>query len=335
MNKDHPRLFQTKDSPKDSDKTRKTSPNLPEDRNRTSSFPTQVLNPQSKFVFEIWPKGNVIKKEPGIFNFIYFVINGIFKISASFIDGETIIPSGHFFLLSGEQTCKINVEEECHLIIFKFTSIISPYNIPFFQNLSTKKKKSHPYQFTTLPINKSLTYLLKVISNGLHSNLEEYHFHLYCHGLLNIALRKTYSSDELLSIFYNIIDDRLEFRSKILQNYTKAHNVNELVNLMGMSKQTFLKAFEKEYGTDVKQWFTENKKKFVLMNLAIPDISVKDLMFRCGFHTPSNFTRFFQQHFKCTPSYAIIHKEKFISSVYSNVRNTQKKKQSQTTAHLK
>lgn len=334
MNKDHPCSSHIKSCDKDSDKDKKTFSNLNQDKNRESSSSAQVLNPQSRFVSEIWPKGSNIKKVPDTYNFMYFVVNGIFKISASFIQDDISIHSGHFFLLSCEQTCIITVEEECHLIIFKFASIISPWNIPYFQNLSNKKK-CRPYKFTILPINKSLTYLLKVISNGLNSNLVEYHFHLYCHGLLNVALRQTYSSDELLNIFYNILDDRLEFRSKILQNYTKAHNVNELVSLMGMSKQNFLKVFAEEYGTNVKQWLTENKKKFVLMNLSIPDISVKDLMFRCGFHTPSNFTRFFQQHFKCTPSYAIMHKEKFISFAYSNVRNTQKKKQSQTTVHLK
>lgn len=332
MNKDHPHSS-IKSCDKDSDKDKKTFRNLKEDRNRESSSSAQVLNAQSRFVSEIWPKGSIIKKEPGTYNFMYFVVSGFLKIGASFIHTDTIIHTGHFFLLSCEQTCKITVEEKCHLIIFKFASIISPSNIPYFQNLSSKKK-CRPYKFTILPINKCLTYLLKVISNGLNSNLMEYHFHLYCHGLLNVALRQTYSSDELLNIFYNIIDDRLEFRSKILQNYTKAHNVNELISLMGMSKQTFLKVFEEEYGTNVKQWLTENKKKFVLMNLSIPDITVKDLMFRCGFHTPSNFTRFFQQHFKCTPSYAIMHKEKFITPIYSNVRNT-KKKQSQTVLHLK
>jgi len=333
MDKDYSNSFHTKSDEKDSNKDQISFRNLDEDEDRRSSSGTQILNTQARFTAEVWKKGCVIEKSPGFYNFMYFVVDGVFQLNASFISEDEIIRAGHFFILSCDQTAKITIVEESHLILFKFASVISPYNIPFFKDLSMKKK-DHPYKFTILPISQSLTSLLKLISNGLHSNWEGYHFHLYCHGLLNIAMRQAYTSEQLLSIFYHIIDDRLEFRSRILQNYPKAHNVNELIGLMGMSKATFLKIFTEEYGMSPKMWLKENKKKFVLINLAIPDITVKDLMFRCGFHTPSNFTRFFQQHFNCTPSYAITHKEKFIPQTYFNTRDT-KKKHRQAVLHLK
>ena len=334
MNKNQDQTFHVENSETDAYNDLEPFPNLhdnDEEDRMPDSLP-QVLNAQGRFVVDVLGKSSVIDKKPVNYNFMYFVISGVFKITADFVRGNGIITAGHLFVLSCDQTCTITIQEESRMIIFKFTSIIFPYNIPFFQSLADKKKFI-PYTFTTLPFNDSLSNFLELVTNGLQSSTAGYHFHLYCHGLLNIILRRSFSSDELLNIFYNIIDKRLEFRSKILLNYPKAHNVNELVDLMGMSKSTFLKIFTEEYGMSPKQWLTDHKKKFILMNLVTPGVTVKDLMFRCGFDTPSNFTRFFQKNFHCTPTYAIEHKDELAPQIYLNVRNMDTG-QSETTIHI-
>ena len=279
-----------------------------------STNTSDVWNEKAKFINSIISEGYILKKEPCTFNYMFFVISGSLQLKASFVEDEGMVEAGHFFVLSCDQTCSMSIREDAHLVIFKFISIMFSYNIPFFQELA--EEKTGPYVFTVLPTNIYLKDLLHLIADGLDKGLGCYHFHKYCNGLLNVILRRSYPRENLLKIYYHIVGKKMDFRSKILQSYPKAHSVKEFAELMGMSRSAFVKAFSEEFGTNARTWLDQKKKEFIRLNLADPSITVKSLMFRCGFDTPSNFSRYFQQNFNCTPSYAIKNKDKFKSPLY-------------------
>lgn len=290
-----------------------------EAKNSFDSSLAQVLNAKGRFIDETYNDGTMMKKIPSTYNYMFFVREGKIRIAGTFVGENSVIEKGNFFILSCDQECRITVEEKAHLVVFKFISIIFPYSIPFFQELA--KKKDNSYKFTSLPINSSLENLLQVVSNELQSGFGDYHFHQYCHGLLYIIFRQTYSPEQLLSIYYNIIGENLEFRSKVLQNYPQARNVHQLADLVGMSKTAFFNAFSQEFGMNAKKWLIEKKKDYILMNIVDPSVTVKELMFRCGFNTPSNFTRFFLQNFHCTPTFAVKNKDKLAPEIYNSTKN--------------
>ena len=291
----------------------------------TNSFNT--INTKTKFIDRTLPSECVLEKKPGTFNYMFFVISGSLELKASFAENKNQIGTGKFFIISCDQECSITVCRKAHLVILKFNSVVFDYGVSFFQELG--EEKVEPYEFTILPISNNLNDFLCFVSNWLEKGIESHHFHKYSHGLLNVILRKSYSKEDLIKIYYNIVGKKIDFRSKVLQTYPKAHNVKELAVMMDMSRSAFVRSFMEEFGTNAKSWLAEKKKEFIRLNLSDPGISVKSLMFRCGFDTPSNFTRYFQQNFKCTPSYAIKNKEEFISPVYYlknvNAQNMAKK----------
>jgi AraC-like DNA-binding protein len=266
---------------------------------------------QLKFIDVALSKDSIMNKKQGIHNFIFFVISGEVEIHDDLSKNVHRIQEGYFYILSCDQECKIIVLNTTHILIMQFASIIEESNINYFQKLSVHKR-STPYVFTVLPINVRLTELINLIVDGLKAGMECFQFHLYCEGILLIMLRKLYDDEQLLGVFYKVIGERLDFRSKVLQNYTHIHTVKQFAELLSMSKSTFIKTFQDEFGSNVKVWLTEKKKDFIMKTLSDPTITVKDLMFRCGFDTPSNFTRFFKQNFNCTPTYAIENKRDFI-----------------------
>jgi len=274
----------------------------------------QVINAKGRFFDRLLPAGTILKKNPTTYNYTFFILSGSVHMKSSFTNGHSHIETGQFFIISCDQEFEMTMEENVHLIIFKFISVVRSFNIPFFQSLV--KLKKGPYVFTTLTINSDLQTILDFISHGLNNHMDCYDFHYYCHGIYGMILRETYSPEENMKIHYNIIGKDLVFRSRILQNYPKAYNVNELISIVGISKTSFFKKFTQEFGMKAKEWLVRKKKDCILMNLSDPTITVKMLMFRCGFDTPSNFTRFFLQNFHCTPSYAIQHREQYIPETF-------------------
>ena len=286
----------------------------------------QVINSKGRFFDRVFPAGTILKKDPTTYNYTFFILSGKVHMESSFTNNHSHIHAGQFFIISCDQKFEMTMEENVHLIIFKFISVIHPFNIPFFQSLVELKTGS--YEFTTLTINSNLQAILDFISHGLTNNMGCYYFHRYCHGIYSMILRDTYSLEENMKIHYNIIGKNLDFRSKILQNYPKAYNVNELISIIGISKTTFFKKFSEEFGMNAKEWLIEKKKDLILLNLADPTMTVKMLMFQCGFDTPSNFTRFFLQNFHCTPSYAIKHRKEYAKEFHFEIQDKQIKEES-------
>src|SRR5574344_246002 len=296
-----------------------------EENNSLNTDSAQIINAKGRFFDRTLPVGTILKKVSTTYNYTFFIMSGSVHLEAIYACDNSHIEAGQFFIISCDQEFEMTMEKEVHLIIFKFISVVHHFNIPFFQNLD--KLKTGPYVFTTLPINSNLDIMLKFISHGLNSNLECYYFHRYCHGIYSMILRDTYSLEDNMKIHYNIIGKNLSFRRKILQNYPKAYNVNELASIVGMSKTTFFKNFSEEFGMNAKEWLVQKKKDFIIMNLADPTVTVKMLMFRSGFDTPSNFTRFFHQNFHCTPSYAVKNRDKFAPQIHFEAPVSQKNKE--------
>jgi AraC-like DNA-binding protein len=272
----------------------------------------ETVNEQVKFIDVTLSEESVLKKKRGLHNFVFFVLSGALSITEQKRHQlENHMPAGYFAVLSCDQECELKVVEEVHLVVLQFISITEPENINFFQGLS-KKKLDYDYKFTPLAMNFRLEELIHLISDGLKSGLGCMPFHAYCEGLLFVLLRNMYEEGEIIQALYNIIGRRMDFRNKVLHNYNEIHSVQQFASEFGMSKNTFMKTFREEFGVKFKKWLLDKKKDSILLHLSDTTITVKELMFRCGFDTPSNFTRFFKRNFHCTPTFAIANKYEVI-----------------------
>lgn len=64
----------------------------------------------------------------------------------------------------------------------------------------------------------------------------------------------------------------------VLKNYSKAENVEELIELLKMSKNAFYAKFSKEFGMSPRQWMLKQIRHQVFIKAAIPNITIKELM---------------------------------------------------------
>jgi len=92
------------------------------------------------------------------------------------------------------------------------------------------------------------------------------------------------------------------FKKFVLENYMKVKTIEQLISMMHIAKSTFYKRFSKEFGLSAQQWIINKKKECILLNSTQSNMTVKSLMYKSGFDTASNFTRFCKSNFGCTPT---------------------------------
>ncbi len=89
-----------------------------------------------------------------------------------------------------------------------------------------------------------------------------------------------------------IIDNKLD--SKV--------NVEELSNLVGLSRVHLYRKIKKITGLSVSEFVTQTKLKQSLTLLKNTDTTIAEIAYKVGFSTPSYFTKCFKDHFEISPS---------------------------------
>ncbi len=240
------------------------------------------------------------EKENVNYNNIYFLLEGSLNVS---YDGfsNVKINSMEFFMIPKLSDRSILSFENGRIIIVTFESFKSICDKLAFKAYSTIASKSE-YVFRPLPIRcvlkDFLSLLIQYIDYRINlSQMCELKFYE-----LFLLLRKFYDKEELSNLFHPVLGKSPDFKEKVIYNYQKVNNVEELAKKLGMSRTNLDVKFKKEFGMSPLQWMLKQKAKHIKFSMLEPENTLTDIMHKFNFNSPTHLNRFCKQQFGCSPS---------------------------------
>ncbi len=197
--------------------------------------------------------------------------------------------------------------------------IISDVMMPVMDGLELTRKVKSDLRYCHIPLilltaKSSLEHLLEGLEEGADSYIakpfNKEHLQLRVKKLLEaqVKIREKYQEPmqltkeekgmsrmdkNFLSKISNIIIDN-KFDSKV--------NVEELSNLVGLSRVHLYRKIKKITGLSVSEFVTQTKLKQSLALLRDTDSTIAEIAYKVGFSTPSYYTKCFKDHFQISPS---------------------------------
>ncbi len=197
--------------------------------------------------------------------------------------------------------------------------IISDVMMPVMDGLELTRKVKSDLRYCHIPVilltaKSSMEHLLEGLEEGADSYIakpfNKEHLQLRVKKLIEAQakMREKYQEPikltkeekgmsrmdkNFLSKISNIIIDN-KFDSKV--------NVEELSNLVGLSRVHLYRKIKKITGLSVSEFVTQTKLKQSLTLLKNTDSTIAEVAYKVGFSTPSYFTKCFKDHFEISPS---------------------------------
>lgn len=119
---------------------------------------------------------------------------------------------------------------------------------------------------------------------------------------LFLVLEAEFPKIELLELFYPVSGGSIDFKTRIMENYSYGLGVNQLAEKFGMSYSPFLRKFKSEFGMPAQEWMLKEKAKHIKLRLSIPSTKVPDIVREFKFTDLPHFTRFCRKQYGCTPN---------------------------------
>lgn len=260
-------------------------------------------------------KVSIARGKANHFSFLESSILCVTKGKLFFSFGEVndrIASNGKLILLPPGCNFYCTAMEQTSLIVFRLRNMISLCDRFPIDNLWLGNE-DYEYEFSMLTFNDRMSAFLKNLSDYLDDGL-------HCHCLLEMKsrelffiLRGYYRKEELLGIFYPLLQGNVDFSNFIFQNYQKVSSVKELAEMSNYSLSGLEKRFKKVFGVSVYQWIKEQRIKNIFREIHCTDKSFKELTYQHGFSSPSYFNDFCKAHFGKTPGQ--MRKEKSSSEI--------------------
>ncbi|MGL4779682.1 MAG: AraC family transcriptional regulator [Bacteroidales bacterium] len=150
----------------------------------------------------------------------------------------------------------------------------------------------------------SVKNTLRIFLKGIHEYLEHKGIHssVYPHKLTELLLLIcfSYETNELQEIFGCLKIS--SFQRNVYGNYKGIRTVGELSEKLNMSKHSFSKQFNDEFGVSPAKWLSQQLAKDIIRKISNSNIIAKDLMYEFNFSSATDFTRFCKRHYGLTPS---------------------------------
>ena len=245
------------------------------------------------------PPGTHVYEPKLQYNNVVILIEGECIISCNQYDNRKI-SSSEMVLLPRGALVDAYTQKDCKLLLFSFGMVRNVCDVNMLQSYYDLCNDIH-YDFTPLEIRHPLKVFIDLVVFCLKSGMNCAHLHEIKHKEFFLYLRGFYTKEEIVQLFFPIMGKKLKFKDMVLKNYTKAENVEELIELLKMSKNAFYAKFSKEFGMSPRQWMLKQIRHQVFIKAAIPNITIKELMDLFNFDSPVQFNRFCMREFNCTP----------------------------------
>ena len=234
------------------------------------------------------------------FNHLIFVLEGAVIVSYDEFANRHFKKGDVFFIPRTAET-KFTVVEDSKLTVCVFDAIrgiCEKFNLHSCWSICKDMK----YDFRPVRIIPQIEAFLDQIIYYLGQGLKCEHFYELKTQEIFLILRWFYTKEQLSLLFYPIIGQSLDFKGFVLDNHLKVKNINDLSNLSMMGRSSFDIKFKKEFGMPPGEWLLKQKAKHIKIHMAIPGVTISDLLIKFDFNSATHFTRFCKQHFGCTPS---------------------------------
>jgi AraC-like DNA-binding protein len=156
---------------------------------------------------------------------------------------------------------------------------------------------------TPIVISERLTSLWNMMKDEFqakHDNFQANILHSLLTAFLIQASRQT--AENISRTKNNDYQIALQFIELVEQHYQSLRKVNDYVDLMSVSAKSLSKSLQTAIGKTPKQFIDdrillESKRMLVYSNE-----SIKEISFTLGFEEPNNFSKFFKEQTRLTPS---------------------------------
>lgn len=230
---------------------------------------------------------------------VCFVLEGEVMIS-NHMNNQVSVTQGNMFYMPKYSHFDSIAKNNVNLLIFSFERLLNPLDKLYFQSLNLLER-SPEYQVVTLEIKKPLHSFIRFMHETLSEGIGDQYYYKIKHKEFFILLRSFYDSKDIQNLFYPLITQNIDFKSLIMDTYQKDSDLNALIKASCLSRSIFMKVFKKEFGITAYQWILKQRSKSIIYYASLPGASIKDVMYKVGFDSPSHFNRFCRKHFNCTP----------------------------------
>lgn len=258
-----------------------------------------VTDVDTGFRYLEFPADTRIREYKAGRNSIICMLDGQCIINCNLFKGRRLL-SEEMVLIPRNSLVDGVMVSACKMLIFSFGVIKNPCDISMLRSYY-ECNRNIVYDFSPIRIRHPLTGFIDLLVYCLKNGMNCAHLHELKHKEFFLFLRAFYTKEEVVKLLYPIMGNSIEFRDLILRNYIEAKNVDDLIQLFPMSRNTFYNKFVKEFQMTPKQWMLKQLKQQVSTKAATPDITIKDLMEQFNFDSPSHFNRFCLREFNCTP----------------------------------
>ena len=159
-----------------------------------------------------------------------------------------------------------------------------------------------PLTYTPMVMNPRLFYLINDVAAYLDESTPACgkYIDLKCQEMVYM-ITNYYPLPQLRAFFYPISTYTESFQYCVMQNYSKAKNVEEFAHLGGYNTTTFRRLFRNLYGVPVYEWMLEKKREGILEDLQHSNMRITEICNRYGFDSLSHLAHFCKDSFGDTP----------------------------------
>ena len=152
-----------------------------------------------------------------------------------------------------------------------------------------------------LSVRHPLDLFLRSMDTYLKAGVNCRHLHSIKGKELFIILRTSYTKQEIVSLFREIIGTGMDFKSTVLLYAEHVTSRNELAQAMGMSVTDLARKFREGFGEPVYSWLLKQKKEKILCRLTQPGSSIKEIVCEFDFSSAASFNRYCKKNFGDSP----------------------------------
>ncbi|MDR0430127.1 MAG: helix-turn-helix transcriptional regulator [Tannerellaceae bacterium] len=233
-------------------------------------------------------------------NYLIFLLEGEMLLNYNEYLNIRINPRELFFIpKSSEFSMRVLSHSSFVIAAFSLLELVfDKLSFNAYWNIASQSRHHFEPLSIDFAINDFLYSLIRYIRNGLNcTKMNELKIQE-----LFLLLKRFYSKEIIANLFHPILGKLPGFKDKVMQNYQKVTNVDELAGLLGMGRTNFDIRFKKEFGMTPLQWMLKEKAKRVRFSMADPGVTLSDIMQKYNFNSPTHLNRFCKQQFGCSPS---------------------------------